>query len=324
MNYDGYDVIVVGGGIAGLTASAYTSRSGLRTLLIEKNEEVGGLVSTIEKDGFYFDAGVRALVDAGIIRPMLKDLNINLDFVKSPVSIGVEDKILNIENKESLKDYKNLLCNLFPESKDDIERIIQAVEKTMGYMDILYGIENPAFKDIKKDRDFLFHTLLPWLPKFIFTIGKINKMNEPVEKYLSNITNNQSLKDMISQHFFKNTPAFFALSYFSLYLDYIYPVKGIGQLTLSIRDKVLEFGGEIKTNTRIVKVFPGKKVIVDENGIEYEYNSLIWAADLKALYKTTELEGLPSKIVEEFEKKKKKILSSRGNDSVFTLFIEVD
>ena len=45
----------------------------------------------------------------------------------------------------------------------------------MKYMDVLYGIENPVFKDLKHDRDFIFKKLLPWLPKFIFTVGKINR-----------------------------------------------------------------------------------------------------------------------------------------------------
>ncbi len=55
-------------------------------------------------------------------------------------------------------------------------------------------------------------------------------MNMPVEDYLKTIVKNPSLRDMISQHFFKNTPAFFALSYFSLYLDYFYPKGGVGKL----------------------------------------------------------------------------------------------
>ena len=83
-------------------------------------------------------------------------------------------------------------------------------------MDVLYGIENPAFKDLKRDRSFIFKKLLPWLPKFIFTVGKINRMNMPVEEYLAGVIQNDALRDIISQHFFKNTPTFFALSYFSL------------------------------------------------------------------------------------------------------------
>ena len=56
-----YDTVVVGAGIAGLTASTYLARAGKSVLLIEKNKECGGLVSSFKTDGFTFDAGVRAL-----------------------------------------------------------------------------------------------------------------------------------------------------------------------------------------------------------------------------------------------------------------------
>ena len=57
-----YDTIVVGGGIAGLTAAAYVARSGQKTLLIEKNRELGGLVNTFARNGFRFEAGVRGFL----------------------------------------------------------------------------------------------------------------------------------------------------------------------------------------------------------------------------------------------------------------------
>jgi len=44
---DPYDVIIIGGGPAGLTAGLYTSRANLNSLLIEKGA-VGGLISTAE------------------------------------------------------------------------------------------------------------------------------------------------------------------------------------------------------------------------------------------------------------------------------------
>lgn len=44
-----YDVIIVGGGPAGLTASIYGKRAGLRVLLIEKNSVCGGQIITTEQ-----------------------------------------------------------------------------------------------------------------------------------------------------------------------------------------------------------------------------------------------------------------------------------
>jgi all-trans-retinol 13,14-reductase len=319
-----YDIIIVGGGIAGLTSAAYLSSEGQKVLLIEKNRECGGLVNSFTRDGFHFDAGVRALEDAGIILPMLKDLGIQLEFVKSPVSLGIENEILHIENLDSLIKYRDLLIKLYPENKEEIYEFISNIRKIMKHMDVLYGIENPVFKDLKHDRNFIFKKLLPWLPKFILTVGKINRMNMPVEDYLAAIVKNTSLRDIISQHFFKNTPTFFAMSYFSLYLDYFYPKGGVGKLSDALKNKIMECGGEIKTETKIIEVVADRCLLKDQNNTTYKYDNLIWAADLKTLYKITETGGLLPKIKALFEESKSKMLKNRGGDSVFSLFLEVD
>jgi phytoene dehydrogenase-like protein len=319
-----YDSIVVGGGIAGLTATAYLARSGQKVLLVEKNKELGGLVNTFEHHGFRFETGVRALEDAGIIFPMLKDLGIDLDWVKSPVTVGIENELLNITDIGSLDEYKDLLIRLFPESESEILALLKVIRQIMKHMRVLYGIENPVFKDMKRDRAYIFEKLLPWLPRFIFTVGKINRMNMPIEEYLQKIISNPSLIDVISQHFFKNTPTFFALSYFSLYLDYFYPMGGVGTLAEALENKIKEFGGEIITETAIVEVHADTCIVKDEQGKQYGYANLVWAADLKTFYRITSPGELPGKIIHQFEMRKSQMLECRGGDSVFEMYLEID
>lgn len=319
-----YDTIVVGGGIAGLTSAAYLAKAGNKVLLIEKNAECGGLVNSFKRNGFQFDAGVRALEDAGIIFPMLADLGIELEVVKSPVSVGVGKDILNIRDIDSLYEYGDLLIKQFPESKEDVHQFIRIVRKIMKHMDVLYGIENPVFKDLFKDRGFLFKKLLPWLPKFLFTVGKINRMNMPIEDYLKPIIKDRALRDVVAQHFFKNTPTFFALSYFTLYLDYFYPKGGVGKLADALIEKIVEWGGEILTETTIVKVDALQKTVKDGSQNIFKFDHLIWAADLKAFYTCTEISGLDEKVKTHFQKTKHSMMQSRGGDSVFSIFLQVD
>lgn len=319
-----YDTIIVGAGIAGLTAAAYLARAGQKVLLLEKNNECGGLVSSFSHNGFHFEAGVRALEDAGIIFPMLKDLGIDLPAVRSKVSVGIGKEVIHIENLESLKEYENMLSKLFPENADETKHLIKIFRTIMKHMDVLYGIENPMFKNLKRDKSYLFKKLLPWLPKFIFTIGKINRMNGPVEDYLRPIISNPALRDMISQHFFKSTPTFFALSYFSLYLDYFYPIGGVGKLANAVQKKVEELGVEIKTETTIVSVHANQHYVIDEKQKRYNYANLIWAADLKTFYKQTELTHLKPKVTKTFKQAKEQAYQSRGSDSIFSLYLEVD
>jgi len=319
-----YDAIVVGGGIAGLTASVYLAKAGRKVLLLEKNMECGGLVNTFQHNGFSFDAGVRALLDAGIIFTMLKDLDIELKVVKSQVSLGIADDILHVKDLSSLDAYSELLKKFFPGSKQEIDGIIREIRKIMRHMDVLYGIENPVFKHLEKDPGFVFKKILPWFPRFLFTIRKINRMNMPVEEYLAERISDPALRDIIAQHFFKNTPSFFAMSYFSLYLDYFYPLGGMGSLSGALYNKILEAGGTIKTGSLVTRVDPAKNEIQLEEGISYSYNKLIWAADLKQLYRLSDYSGLPENLQPGIRDTRYVMENNRGGDSVFSLFIEVD
>jgi len=319
-----YDHIVVGAGAAGLTAAAFLAREGHKVLLIEKNRELGGLVNTFVRNGFHFDAGVRALEDAGIILPMLKDLNIEIESVRSPVSLGVENEILSLSTVESLDAYSAMLKKFYPENAAEIDEVIKTIRKIMNHMDVLYGIENPVFKDLKRDTDYIFKKLLPWMPRFMLTVGKINKMQLPVEEYLNSVVSNPSLRDIIAQHFFRNTPTFFALSYFSLYLDYFYPKGGVGRLSEALGKKIKELGGTIKNRTTVTRVIPGEKRIVDDKGVEYTYKNLVWAGDLKTLYRISEIENLAPELSSGMEAVKSKVLRNKGGESVFTLYLQVD
>ena len=139
-----FDIIVVGGGAAGLTSAAYSSKE-KSVLVLEKENSFGGLVGSFERDGFVFDSGIRAFENSGIIFPMLKELGIEMEFSPNIVSIGISDKIVRLENKESLYEYESMLNELFQEEKNSIGEIIKLIEKIMDDMDVLYGIDNPLF-----------------------------------------------------------------------------------------------------------------------------------------------------------------------------------
>ncbi|TFG27185.1 NAD(P)/FAD-dependent oxidoreductase [Candidatus Thorarchaeota archaeon] len=316
--------IIVGGGMSGLTAAVYLARAGHDILLLEKNKECGGLLNSFSRDGFTFDAGARAILNAGIIRPMLKELEIELEMVDSPVSIGIENDVINLDVETILDDYKHLLEKLYPESIRDIEKIISKIERIFKDMGILYGIDNPYFRDMKNDRSYLLKEVLPWMGKFMFALRRMNKNNEPVESYLENLTSNQALIDIIAQHFFKKTPTAFALGYFFTYTDYRYPKGGTKELPKTIVQKIVEWGGGIKTSTEIVEVNPSKKTVSDKDGNTYSFDYLIWSADLKTLYRILNTNGLDEEVTHEILKKKELILSKRGCESVYSLFVGVD
>jgi phytoene dehydrogenase-like protein len=320
-----YDVIIVGGGIAGLTSAAFLSKAGRSVLLCEKENACGGLVKLFERDGFFFDGGIRATENSGVLFPMLRKLGLDIQFVRNKISIGVEDRVIRINTAEDVQAYQALLHAIYPEDQAEIDAIIVQIKKIMQYMKVQYGIENPAFLDIKEDREYFLKAILPWMVKYAFTAPKISRMQVPVVDFLKRYTHNQKLIDIISQHFFQNTPAYFALSYLSLYLDYHYPLGGTGKIIEKMVGFIQEHGGTIRTNTEIVSIDPEKKLVTDSKGESHAYRRLIWAADQKVLYGAIDAEKLADpRTRTAFMDRRALIADKVGNDSIFTLFLALD
>lgn len=311
--------------MAGLTAAAYLAKAGRKVLLCEKEKRTGGLVNSFEYKGFVFDGGIRAIEDSGIVSPMLRQLGIEVDFLPNPVSIGIGADVIKVSSKESLEGYRQLLSKYFPENQQDVADIIREIAAVMGYMDVLYAIDNPLFLDLKNDPKYVLRNILPWALKYALTAPKIAKLRKPVEEHLAGFSANQALIDIIAQHFFQQTPTHFALSYFSLYLDYRYPRGGTGALPQALERFILDHGGEIRRETRITSLDPARRQAADDRGHVHVYKKLVWAADQKALYRmVTPASVLDGKAGERIRARQGTLEGKVGGDSVLTVYLTVD
>jgi Phytoene dehydrogenase and related proteins len=317
-------VVIVGAGMAGLTAAAYLVKENYEVLVLDKNDKCGGLLRTIQSGDFFFDSGPRAFVNSGIMKPMLKDLEIDEEFLENKISIGVEDHIFRVESMDSLQEYQEMLINLYPESADDIKKIIPIMNQLSEYTGVLYEFDNPNFTHLMNDKNYIFKKLIPWTFKFLNALRKFNQFKMPMEAFMARLTDNQSLIDILIQHFFRKTPTYFALGYFYVYFDYFYPKGGTAAVVDLLKNKVLDGGGEIKLNKQIVSVNPAEKTVTDSSGESYSYDKLIWAADLKSLYRFLNPAGLEAEISAKIETETQAMLASKGAESVFILFLAVD
>jgi phytoene dehydrogenase-like protein len=107
---------------------------------------------------------------------------------------------------------------------------------------------------------------------------------------------------------------------FFAYTDYIYPANGIGEFSKKMEEKIKELGGEIKLNTKVESLDIKNHIAYDANKNKYYYDKLIWASDLKSLYRISY--NVPEN--REFTKEKERILKAKPSESVVKIYIAVD
>lgn len=72
-----FDMAVIGGGLAGLTAAICAAQGGRSVVILERAPQLGGRASTHQSEGFFFNQGPHALYRAGDGARILRELGIS-------------------------------------------------------------------------------------------------------------------------------------------------------------------------------------------------------------------------------------------------------
>jgi phytoene dehydrogenase-like protein len=88
MKNDTAGIVVVGGGLAGLTSALVLARRGAAVTLLEKSAALGGRARTRAQDGFHFNVGPHALYRAGAGMRVLRSLGVTPDGGVPPLAGG--------------------------------------------------------------------------------------------------------------------------------------------------------------------------------------------------------------------------------------------
>ena len=93
------DVVIVGGGLAGLAAARRLDRAGLDWLLVEASDRLGGRVATDQMDGWRLDRGFQVLNTAYPRVPALVDLDaLDMRYFTSGVLVRRAGALHRLEN----------------------------------------------------------------------------------------------------------------------------------------------------------------------------------------------------------------------------------
>lgn len=276
-------VIIVGGGIAGLTAGVYAKQSGYDVTIFEKHIIPGGNSTGWSRNGYYFEGGMHWLVGSSSKSPINKvwreigALSDNNPVYNRDPFLTYMDKNASIRIHRDAKTLKNHLLSISPNDASAINILIKDM-LCIGKLTI------PTF-DIKGIKAKYRST--PPISMIFALIGAMPKMNRlkkiTVQEYTDKFRH-EGIRNLLSCIVGPNE--FSAMSMVSTlgtlaYGDAGYPKGGSIVMAQNIAKYFQELGGEIKYNARVenILVEDGKSTGIVSNGETYKADSVIVTAD---------------------------------------------
>jgi len=230
-----YDVIVIGGGLSGLSAGALLANAGRKVLILEKGNDPGGRMATTEYKGHMLENGPHGLVRTGYMEEIFSRLGKTLPeilAVKNKVNVFYEGRWQDFGELYPRAEVRRILKEeILPLSYDELEK----------YDDI--GLEEWVSKKANNKMTHIFFWYMGWLVSIGSEYGTISAgdalifIKEVLEKQggLRNIAGGVR--------------------------------GGCGTIIKSLADAFTERRGEIRTNFRVTNVvFKEGKV----RGVEVE------------------------------------------------------
>ena len=129
-------VIIVGGGIAGLSAGVYALKSGFDVTILESHSIPGGNCTSWKRKGYLFEGGMHWLTGSGK-EEQLNKLWRHVGALNDSVIIHNKDPYLEFDFKGTpIRFYRNVdttqqhLTNLFPDDAEFIKKMCDGIRKS--------------------------------------------------------------------------------------------------------------------------------------------------------------------------------------------------
>lgn len=129
-------IVIIGGGVAGLSAGIYAALNGFDTQIIEMHSIPGGQCTAWERKKFRFDYCLHWLVGTskGAFHDIWKETNV-LNSQTEVIDHAVHSKILDKNNKEfiiysDIGRWENYLLNIAPEDEKAIRKMCNDMRKS--------------------------------------------------------------------------------------------------------------------------------------------------------------------------------------------------
>ena len=275
-------IVIIGGGVAGLSAGIYARLNGFEAEIIEMHSVTGGQCTAWERKGYRFDYCLHWLVGTrtGPFHDIWRETGVIDDNVRI-IDHEVHTKLYDGEGNEfilytNMNRWEKYLCDMAPEDEDRIRKMCRDMRKSAFLQPFSDppGLRNP-FKSLLSG--------LKMLPVMVLFM-KYGRMD--CNQYFKKLgfTNKKLLGFFDSMYGSRDFSALAFLMMFAWFnqKNAGYLVGGSLPLAKRMTKRFTDLGGKLTTKTRVNKIIVNDntvKGVVLTNGEEIGADYIISAAD---------------------------------------------
>jgi phytoene desaturase len=288
----GRSVAVVGGGFGGLSAACYLAQAGADVEILEKNDQLGGRASRLERDGFRFDMGPSWYLMPDVFERFFGH------FGREPADYyGLErlDPHYRVFWKDGdradISDDRAAVHELFESYEDGAAaRLEEYLDTSEQHYET--AMEHFVYEDRPRLRDWVDPAVMRAAP---IGLTLLRSMQEYVEGYFEHPKLQQIMQYTLvflggAPH---NTPAMYnIMAHVDFNMGVYYPEGGLGGVVDGIADLATELGVTTTLNTEIEEITRAREGfhVRSTDGRTFRPDLVVSDAD----YAHTERELLPA------------------------------
>lgn len=279
-------VVIIGGGIAGLTAGIFAQKNGFDSIILEKHHTLGGECTGWDRQGYHIDGCIHWLVGTKQGTP-IRDLWDRVGALEG-VEIYDPDSFMAVEHEgitvhfyRDLQRLKASWLEISPDDKDTIEEVCRDIQKLHSFT---FPVGKPLdlMSVVEKVRYFLsMKDIGPVMQKYSkMSVQELaNKFKHPALRW--------AISSFMPEGDYSAVSVIFPLGTFTGGQSSI-PFGGSKALADRMVNKYLSLGGKVESSCEVADVeIAGRRVskVICRNGKSFTGDYFIAACDANVLYR---------------------------------------